>query len=61
VVGAYPPDGTYNLRRASKAERAKAIDEISNVPPPTIDPVFGPNGPLLKLWRPAEADQAVTA
>ena len=25
VVGAYPPDGTYNLRRASKAERDKAI------------------------------------
>jgi uncharacterized protein YjlB len=61
VVGAYPPDGTYNLRRASKAERAKAIDEILNVPPPTVDPVFGPNGPLLKLWRSAEADQAVTA
>jgi uncharacterized protein YjlB len=61
VVGAYPPDGTYNLRRASKAERAKAIEEILNVPPPTIDPVFGPDGPLVTLWRPAETDRILTA
>jgi uncharacterized protein YjlB len=51
VVGAYPPNGTYNLRRASKAERAKAILEIADVPPPETDPVFGVQGPLMELWR----------
>jgi uncharacterized protein YjlB len=55
VVGAYPPDGTYNLRRASKAERAKAILEITDVPPPQTDPVFGMQGPLMELWRPRAA------
>jgi uncharacterized protein YjlB len=51
VVGAYPPSGTYNLRRATKAERAKALLEIPAVPPPAADPVFGPQGPLVELWR----------
>jgi uncharacterized protein YjlB len=55
VVGAYPPNGTYNLRRASKAERAKAIIEIADVPPPETDPVFGVQGPLMELWRPQAA------
>ena len=55
VVGAYPPDGTYNLRRASKAERDRAILEIAEVPPPQTDPVFGLQGPLLELWRPQPA------
>ena len=51
VIGAYPPNGTYNLCRASKAARLKAILEIPDVPPPTSDPVFGPQGPLVTLWR----------
>ena len=51
VIGAYPPGGTYNLCRASKAARTKAILEIPNVPPPPVDPVFGPQGPLIELWR----------
>jgi uncharacterized protein YjlB len=51
VIGAYPPNGAYNLCRASKAERAKAILDIPNVPPPAVDPVFGAKGPLLTLWR----------
>ncbi len=51
VIGAYPPDGTYNLCRASKAARTKAILEIPHVPPPAVDPVFGPQGPLIELWR----------
>jgi uncharacterized protein YjlB len=51
VIGAYPPNGTYNICRASKAARVKAILDIPNVPPPTTDPVFGPQGPLTTLWR----------
>jgi uncharacterized protein YjlB len=51
VVGAYPPSGTYNLCRGSKAEHAKALASIPKVPQPATDPVFGPKGPLMALWR----------
>jgi uncharacterized protein YjlB len=51
VIGAYPPNGQYNLCRGSKAEHALALAVIPNVPPPEADPVFGPEGPLLALWR----------
>ena len=51
VIGAYPPSGKYNLCRASKAEHAKALASIPKVPPPATDPVFGPKGPLIALWR----------
>ena len=51
VIGAYPPAGTYDLCRGSKAEHAKAIIAIAEVPVPATDPVFGPAGPLIRLWR----------
>jgi uncharacterized protein YjlB len=51
VIGAYPASGKYNLCRASKAERAKALVSIPKVPPPAADPVFGAKGPLIALWR----------
>ena len=34
VIGAYPPNGQYNLCRRSKAEHAQALAVIPNVPPP---------------------------
>ena len=51
VIGAYPPSGTYNLCRGSKAEHAKALAIIPDVPLPDTDPVFGVEGPLTSLWR----------
>ena len=52
VVGAYPPQGTYNLCRGDNpAERAKALISIPKVPVPDSDPVHGQDGPLVKLWR----------
>jgi uncharacterized protein YjlB len=53
VVGAYPPSGRYNLCRGSKAEHTKALASIAKVPLPATDPVFGPKGPLIALWRSA--------
>ncbi len=50
VIGAYPPNGKYNLCRGTKAEHAKAIVSIRKVARPAVDPVFGPNGPLTILW-----------
>lgn len=53
VIGAYPPEGTYNLCRGDNpAERDKALTTIPKVPLPESDPVLGEDGPLLKLWRP---------
>jgi uncharacterized protein YjlB len=51
VIGAYPPNGKYNLCRGTKAEHAEALASIPDVPQPATDPVFGPKGPLIALWR----------
>jgi uncharacterized protein YjlB len=51
VIGAYPPEGTYNLCRGSKAEHAKALETIPQVPVPASDPVLGVDGPLPSLWH----------
>jgi uncharacterized protein YjlB len=50
LIGADPPNGTFDLGRANKAEHDRALAAIANLPPPT-DPVFGPSDPLMKLWR----------
>ncbi len=51
VIGAYPPSGKYDLCRGSKADHARALYAIPKVPAPATDPVFGPDGPLVALWR----------
>jgi uncharacterized protein YjlB len=51
VVGAYPPEGEYDLCRTGKAARKKALETIPEVPLPKKDPVFGAKGPLKRLWR----------
>jgi len=51
VIGAYPPSGKFNLCLGSKAEHDKALAAIPKVPAPAADPVFGPEGPLIALWR----------
>lgn len=51
VVGAYPRTGRYDLCRGSKAEHAKALQSIPEVPLPDTDPVHGKDGPLMQLWR----------
>jgi uncharacterized protein YjlB len=50
VIGAYPASGRYDLCRGSKAEYAKAVESIPGVPLPETDPVYGKEGPLLRLW-----------
>jgi uncharacterized protein YjlB len=51
VIGAYPPDGHYDLCRGTGAEHARALETIPRVPLPDTDPLFGADGPLTKLWR----------
>jgi len=50
VIGAYPPAGRYDLCRGSKAEHDRALASIPAVPLPDSDPLYGPNGPLTRLW-----------
>jgi uncharacterized protein YjlB len=50
VVGAYPDGQDWDLCRASASDRTKALENIPWVPLPDLDPVFGPEGPVLALW-----------
>jgi uncharacterized protein YjlB len=52
VIGAYPKTGRYDLCRGSRGEHSKAVKSIPRVPLPETDPVFGKEGPLLRLWQP---------
>ena len=51
VVGAYPRRGQYEECRASRDEHDRAIAAIPKVALPRKDPVYGRDGPLLRLWR----------
>jgi uncharacterized protein YjlB len=51
VIGAYPPEGHYDLCRGTSAEHARALGTIAQVPLPQTDPLFGAGGPLTRLWR----------
>src|SRR5262245_532459 len=50
VVGAYPPSGTYD-ECTSVEDRKKAMTAILRVARPRKDPVFGKDGPLVRVWR----------
>jgi uncharacterized protein YjlB len=50
VVGAYPPQGTYDLCRATPENRARARATIPTVARPPTDPLYGADGPLMRLW-----------
>ncbi len=50
VVGAYPPEGKYDECTDSR-DRVEALKRISKVRKPKRDPVYGKDGPLLKLWK----------
>ena len=51
VVGAYPPEGSYDLCRGSPEEHARALQAIPEVPVPSADPVYGKGGGLARFWR----------
>ena len=49
VVGAYPPEGQYDLCTRS-ADREQALTTIAKTPRPSTDPVYGDGGPLIDVW-----------
>ena len=50
VVGAYPPNGTYDECTSSEDHKA-ALRTIPKVARPRQDPVYGARDPLLTVWR----------
>jgi len=50
-VGAYPDGRDYDMNYGKPGERPKADNNITSLPLPDADPVFGKNAGLLKIWR----------
>ncbi len=48
LVGAYPQGQDWDVCRT--AADAATLARIASVPPPTGDPIVGPDGPLTRLW-----------
>jgi uncharacterized protein YjlB len=42
----------WDLRRGDPAEHDEVVENIKRVPLPEADPLRGPDGPLMELWRP---------
>lgn len=50
-VGGYPDGRAYNTKYGKAGERPEADKQIAAIPLPETDPVFGKNGPLVRIWR----------
>ena len=50
-VGAYPAGQFPDMRYGKSGERPDVDKNISSVPLPEMDPVFGKNGPLTEIWQ----------
>ena len=54
VVGAYPKGkggGDYDQPRPGEVDHEEAAASIARTPAPLNDPVYGREGPLIRLWR----------
>lgn len=50
VVGAYPDGRDYDILRGEPGDRPRALENISRVPIPRLDPIWGTEKGLSKLW-----------
>ncbi|WP_207536236.1 hypothetical protein [Desertivirga arenae] len=50
-IGAYPDGSSYDLLKGEPAEHERALANISQVPIPSTDPIFGEEGPLFEYWK----------
>ena len=51
VVGAYPEGANGTCCAACPASARRADRNIAALPLPQNDPVYGPDGPLRKIWE----------
>ncbi len=50
-IGAYPEGRQYDMNYGKEGERPGVDENISKVPLPEKDPVFGDKGPLKENWK----------
>lgn len=50
VIGAYPDGREWDLLKGAPGERPRADQNIASVPWPAMDPLYGKEGPLLRIW-----------
>ena len=51
VVGAYPAGGNSDHAMPQRVDHAAALTAIAHTPLPEQDPVYGNDGPLMRLWN----------
>lgn len=51
VIGAYPGGMRFDTLWGDPAEHDRAVVNISRVPVPDLDPVYGSEGPLQRIWN----------
>ena len=51
VVGAYPANNCVDQHRPSQISHDKAVTDIAGTALPQQDPVYGSDGPLMRLWK----------
>jgi uncharacterized protein YjlB len=51
VVGAYPRKGGYDMCRPTKGDHDRAAIAVAKARKPRADPLYGADGPLMRLWR----------
>ncbi len=56
VVGAYPEGRRWDICRGEPGDRPAADTYIAALPRPVNDPVGGPDGPMVRLWRDGRLD-----
>ncbi|HYV93775.1 MAG TPA: cupin domain-containing protein [Chitinophagales bacterium] len=54
-VGAYPDGMDYDMKHGGLDEITYALPEITKVPLPENDPVFGSDGPLKNYWKESQS------
>jgi uncharacterized protein YjlB len=51
VVRAYPKQCRYDEPKPEEIDYDQAVKNIAKVALPDCDPVYGPDGPLITIWR----------
>jgi uncharacterized protein YjlB len=51
VIGAYPPGPQMHVTRPTPQNYRKALTMIPKVKLPPSDPVYGKDGPLMRMWK----------
>lgn len=51
VVGAYPGGASADMKKGEAGERPEADENISKVPIPDTDPLYGMEGGLVDIWK----------